>query len=218
VIERVTDPAVLKDLIFVNDAPPVRERVLSIVASAGAILKGHFQLQGGWHSEYLIRFRQIGRDPEIAAELARLLIPDHSNVANASIVCPESSGYFLGRAVSLLTGSPLTVARIDHSRRPTSEVRSGPSPKPGAPSIIVNDVLTTGASLNPLMELVRTTRATVDRVVVFATLNPTGFRDFMTANSITGKYLVSANWPTFEEKDCILCRQGAAPLPAAEFN
>jgi orotate phosphoribosyltransferase len=217
-IERLNTVKDVGELLSVDGPPQVRDRVLSIVATAEAILKGHFLLQAGEHSGYLLRFRQIGRDPEVAKELGQLLVPDYATISNAAVICPESSGFFLGRAVAELTKGALTVAKIDHSRRPTNSIRSGDVPSRGSRVLIVNDVATSASSLEPLIQLARGSGGVPERIVVFGTLKPARLQKTANDQSVTESHLVSALWPTFPADSCPLCKEGSEALPAAEFN
>jgi orotate phosphoribosyltransferase len=217
-IRRLSSIPEVRELVSVNGSASTRDRVFAMVADAQAILRGHFRLQAGAHSEYLIRFRQIGRDPDIAKEMARLLVPDYETIRNAVVVCPESSGYFLGRAVADLTKSDLAVAKIDHSRRPTSLLRSGAIGGSDRSIIIVNDVVTTANSILPLVEMAKTAGANVQRIVVFAAINPARLQKFANDHSVTESHLAAALWPIFTLESCPLCKDGSEALPAAEFN
>lgn len=217
-IQRISAVADVRELVSVNGDSLARDRVLSMVADAEAILRGHFRLQAGAHSEYLIRFRQIGRNQEIAKEMARLLVPDYASIRGATVVCPESSGYFLGQAVADLIKGDLAVAKIDHSRRPTASLRSGAVGRAGRDVIIVNDVVTTATSLLPLVELARDAGDNLKRIVVFAAISPARLQKFANDHSVTESHLTAALWPIFSPESCPLCQNGSVPLPAAEFN
>ena len=190
------------------------------LARSGALLRGHFGLQGGRHTEYFIRFRALSRDPALLGPivdhlLAAVAVPD-----DAIVLVPESAGFFLGDAIARRVGAPLAVSRTDLQRRPARALLHGDIP-PGAQVVVVNDVVTTGASLEPLLDLVGDRGATVAAALVFGALDGTGFRSTLNRRRIPGDHLLEASerWPMQPADACDVCRRGGPPLvPAAELN
>jgi orotate phosphoribosyltransferase len=192
-------------------------RLLRAVAENGALLKGHFSLQSGQHSQYFIRFAQIGRSRDAIAMAAKALLTELATVTFDVVLCPESSGYFLGQAIAALTGKPCAIAAINALREPTKVLRRGDIAS-GASVLVVNDVVTTGKSLEPLLTVARGAGASVAGVAVFASLRPQAFARFRNDRGLAGAHLVSASWQTFAPAACPVCRTRESLIPAAEFN
>ena len=191
--------------------------ILKAVADCGALMKGHFNLQSGQHSEFFIRFAQLGRNRDAIAMIAQALIDELASVPFEFVVCPESSGYFLGQAIAARSGTQLAVTAINALRQPRPALRRGQLPT-GASVLVVNDVVTTGRSLEPLVDVAKSFGARVTGVATFASLRPQQFARFRAEQRLAGAYLVSASWRTFSEPECPMCRTRESVIPAAEFN
>lgn len=197
--------------------PELVERAL---ADSGALLRGHFSLQVGKHTEYFIRFRALARDPVVLEALAGHLLAGVDAPAGATVLVPESAGYFLGEAIRERIGGALAVARTDLQRRPARALLHG-NLAAGAPVLVVNDVVTSGASLEPLLDLVGDHGGTVGAALVFGALDGTGFRAMLSRRRVVGDHLIEAApaWAFSEPDACAACRLGGPPLlPAAELN
>jgi orotate phosphoribosyltransferase len=198
--------------------PALDGEVRAIVRDTRAVMPGHFLLQSGRHSPCLLRFAAIGRAPQVAARIAALLHERATAVdfGDALILCPESAGFFLGNALGDRTGRPVAVAKIDLRRRPTMVLRAGHI-LAKQPVVVVNDVVTTGASLEPLIALARS-HGELRGVVAFAALDFAAFNDFCKKKALPGMVLARTAWPTSAPAQCPQCAAGDPLLPAAEFN
>ena len=188
-----------------------------MVADSGALLRGHFGLQSGHHSELFIRFAQLGRNREAIAAVAETLVDELGDVPFDVVLCPESSGYFLGQAIAARCRKELVVAAINTLRQPTSALRRGVIAA-GSSVLLVNDVVTSGGSLKPLLSVAESAASRVAGIAMFASLRPQQLARFRSEHSLAGAHLVSATWNTFAPADCPICKTGESLIPAAEFN
>src|SRR5262245_24417037 len=190
--------------------------ILRVIAESGALLKGHFSLQSGQHSQYFIRFAQIGRKRDAIATVANALLEELSSLAFDVVLCPESSGYFLGQAIAARTGKPWAITAINALRQPTPVLRRGTIER-DASVLVVNDVVTTGGSLVPLLGVAASAEARIAGIATFASLRPQQFARFRSERGLAGAHLVSASWKTYTQTDCPICRTRESLIPAAEF-
>lgn len=195
-----------------------RAKLIEHMERTGALLEGHFRLQSGLHSPYFIRFRSIGRD-ENALRWVRDQLVGHLEVASraASVLCPESAGFYLGQAIADSRGLNLAVAAVDRERRPIREYRHG-NLRAGATTLIAVDVATTGRSLVPLFDLAHAAGATVVGVIAFAVLDAHAFDRACLDRGVPGEWLASATFRPRSHAECDACRDGVPLEPAAEFN
>ena len=219
---RVATEQEIRDVVVAQPRRGLPELIERALAASGALLRGHFGLQVGKHTEYFIRFRALARDPEVLDAIAGHLLATVVVPPDAVILVPESAGYFLGEAIRARadSGATLAVARTDIERRPARSLLHGAIPA-GRPVVVVNDVVTTGASLEPLLDLVGDAGATVAAALVFGALDGTGFRAMLNRRRIAGDHLVEAGpaWAVLEPERCAACAAGHLPLvPAAELN
>lgn len=191
---------------------------LRLVERTGALLSGHFALQGGGHSPHFLRFSHVGRDRAACDLAARLLADELALPRAATVLCPESAGFLLGEALARRRRAHLAVAAIGARRTPVPGLRSGELER-GRPVVVVNDVVSTGASLEPLLTLAREAEAPVAAVLVFATLDERRFHRLLAERDLLGAWLLAANgWPIEPGDSCAQCREGTPLVPASELN
>lgn len=216
---RVTDRDAIRKLVAID--PKVEPGpIVDLLAETGAILEGHFALPGGDHTHHFIRFRQIGREDERAAFVAeRLLRAAGVEAGGQQVLVPESAGFLLGHAIAQRTGGDCVVAAIDDLRLPTSQPRFG-EVRGGADVLVVNDVVSTGVTLQPMIDHVTQRGARVTAVLLFAVLRPTLFVQRMNGLGLTGARLVDCVWDVHRAgaDTCPMCRDGEPLFLAAELN
>lgn len=209
----------IRDVVVVSPRRGLPDMLFRALADTGALLRGHFGLYGGKHTEYFIRFRALSRDQELLHQVADHLVARVEPGVDTVIV-PESAGFFLGDAIASRLGATVAVARTDLQRRPGRTLFNGAVHR-GDSVLVVNDVVTTGASLEPLLDLAADRGARVAGVLVFGALDGPGFRAVLNRREIPGEHLVEAGpaWTQHDPDACPACARGVIPLmPAAELN
>jgi orotate phosphoribosyltransferase len=205
--------------VAVPASPGLPDFIHELLSQSGALLDGHFSLQGGAHAGKFVRFRNIGRDRQLVDRVAeRVRSSLDFEVSSMVVLAPESAGFFLGEAFARLHGLKLAVAQIDARRAPIQQLRFGEL-APGARVLLVNDVATTGGSLQALRELVLAAGATLAGVAVFSTLDGKRFNARLAEWGVPGRFLVEARWPTYSPAECPLCSETKlVAFPATELN
>ena len=134
-----------------NPSPPL-DNLGALLESCGAVLHGHFLLSSGRHSEvYFEKFRVLER-----ADVLSTLCGEIASAFAASgvelVAGPTTGGIIIAFEVARRLGVPaLYVEREDGKRL----LRRGASVPPGARTLIVDDVLTTGLSVVETIDLVQ---------------------------------------------------------------
>ncbi len=202
-------------LVGLRCSPDRVRDVRAMIAEAGILLRGHYELQSGAHSEYFVRVRgMIGREDLVeafAGELAVLGIGHDTT----TVLCPESAGFAIGEAIHRRTGLDLAVVKTDLQGRPSTSLRAGEL-KAGASVLLVDDVATSGASLRILHRVATEHDATVNAALVLATVG-VGPLQAMNDLGISGSWLIDGHWPLFAKTDCPLCKRGAPLTLSAEI-
>lgn len=223
-------PAILDEVrakIIVHARPPDVAEVHRAIADAGALLRGHFALQSGAHSDHIFRIRGFARHPDALARLGQLLVRRADvNLDDATLLCPESAGYLFADQLSQTWKRPLAVAKVDLLRRPTRELlpeqRTSRYPGtivPGTRVVIVNDVASTGGSIATLRELAIERGATVDTVLVLATAQAAKMKKHFQDEGLHGEFLLEGDWSMYPAAVCPQCLGNDRKiLPVAEFN
>ena len=209
----------VREVVVVTPRRGLPELMHRALADTGALLHGHFGLHGGKHTDYFIRFRALSRSAELLGLVADHLVT-RVDADVTTVIVPESAGFFLGDALAKRLGATIAVARTDLQRRPARSLYNGAILKTDR-VLVVNDVVTTGASLEPLLDLVADRGATVSGVLVFGALDGPGFRAILNRRQVPGDHLLEAGpaWVLRTPDECPACARGDLPLlPAAELN
>ena len=177
----------------------------------GALLRGHFRLSSGLHSDTYLQCARLLMWPERAEaagrELARLLAP----LGPAVVVSPALGGLIIGHETArALSTRFLFVERQDGQ----FALRRGFRLEPGEQAAIVEDVFTTGKSTR---EAIGAIEAAGGAVVAAGSLVDRGLP--AGALPTPARSLLSLSVPAWPPEQCPLCREGA-PLdtPGSRFG
>jgi orotate phosphoribosyltransferase len=128
-----------------------QEEVLTIFRESGALLSGHFLLSSGSHSgTYLEKF-QVLQYPRHVERLCRELAERFRAERPSVVVGPTTGGVLLAYEVAKELGARALIAEREGEGR---VLRRGFRIDPGEPTLIVDDILSTGGSVRDVVELV----------------------------------------------------------------
>lgn len=169
-IEHITDEETVRRLCKIRPAFQNYEaKIIEIIRSSGAILKGHFQLLSGLHSEYFLRFSKISALSHNVEFLARLLCEEiqKDKIIVDKVLSPDTAGVTLAYAISNLLKVTRIAAKTDHLNRPTKLINHIEL-EPYDKVLLVNDLSSTFTGLDKMMSLVFERKATVSSIALFA--------------------------------------------------
>src|SRR3989338_4601935 len=126
--------------------------VLQIFDKHGALLKGHFRLSSGLHSEKYLQCALILQYPDIAEKLSKELAKKYSKEKIDVVIGPALGGITLAYEMARVLG----VRGIFTERYEGKMVfRRGFSIEKGEKALVVEDVVTTGGSTKEVIEAVK---------------------------------------------------------------
>jgi orotate phosphoribosyltransferase len=128
--------------------------VLELLAGHGALLKGHFLLSSGKHSDTYVEKARLFEHPEVVGRFAAEIASWYDRVQ--AVVSPAVGAIPLGFAVA-----EKARARFLYAERESGNLvfRRGFRLDPGERTLVVEDVITTGGSAAEVYELVRASDA-----------------------------------------------------------
>jgi orotate phosphoribosyltransferase len=137
-----------------TDASLADASVESLFADAGALLDGHFLLKSGRHAaRYLEKFLVL-QHPRFGVELCRRLADALAPYSPTLVVGPTTGGVLLSFETARQLGGS-TRAAFAEPIEGGRALRRGWAVAPNERVAIVDDILTTGASLLETVEAVR---------------------------------------------------------------
>ena len=180
------------------------ESIRRHLEETGALLRGHFLLSSGLHSDTYMQCARLLQWPERAAEAGRLLGDRLAAQKADLVVSPALGGLIIGHEVgrALRTRAVFT-ERVDNQM----SLRRGFEIAAGEKVVLVEDVVTTGKSTREVVAVIERLGASV---VAFASIvNRSG-----KPNPFDRPYefLLPVDAPAWNAAECPLCAQGSAPI------
>lgn len=175
------------------------EQILEVFEQSEGILKGHFRLTSGRHSNQYMQCAKLFVNPKHSEMLCRGLADKLRHLEVDIVASPAVGGIIMGYVMAKHLGAlNIFTERVDGKM----ELRRGFSVPKGSRIIVVEDVVTTGGSVKEVVELLENMGANVIAVasIVDRSAGKVDFgREFYS--------LLSVDIPSYEEKDCPLCKQ-----------
>jgi orotate phosphoribosyltransferase len=189
-----------------SDASPghptaTEEDARTLLERQGAILRGHFRLTSGRHSNLYVQKARLLEHPESTMLVAREMASWYQDVQ--VVVATAVGAIALGFAVALAAGARSLFAERSDGRM---TLRRGFEVAAGERTLVVEDIVTTGGSAHEVYEMVGRTGG--ERLGVAALVD-------RSAGSVAFplRALVRVEADMWGAQECPLCRAGT-PLDA----
>jgi orotate phosphoribosyltransferase len=187
-----------------TDATQTSSSVEELFADSGALLDGHFLLKSGRHAgRYLEKFFVL-QHPRYGVELCRRFAEVLAPYAPTLVVGPTTGGVLLSFETARQLGGSTRAAFAEPLAAGERSLRRGWRIRPDERVVLVDDILTTGASLLETVEAVRAAGAEPVAAAVMV--------DRSTAPVEVGfplHALGRIEIPSWDPDQCDLCRRGA---------
>jgi orotate phosphoribosyltransferase len=177
-----------------------QEEILQLFEGSGALLKGHFKLTSGRHSDVYYEKFTLLKNPSVNTTVCRELAERFRHQGAVTVVGPTTGGIIIAYDVARYLGIEAIYAEPGESGRC---FKRGFSLEAGQKVIIVDDVLTTGRSLREVVDLVSSYRAEILGIGVY--LDRSGG-----ALSFDHPFqaLATVRADSWEPSECPLCARG----------
>jgi orotate phosphoribosyltransferase len=166
-----------------------------------ALLKGHFQLTSGRHSDRYVQCALLLAQPREAEAAGAALADRLADTRPDVVVGPALGGVIVAHEVARRLGTPCLFA--ERKDGPMT-LRRGFAIQPGQRVLVVEDVVTTGGSVLEVVALVKAAAAEVvglGSLVCRAKASPFG--------AVRYESLLQLPIDSWEPSACPLCRQGS---------
>ena len=179
--------------------------VEDIFSRAGAYLEGHFLLSSGRHSPHYLEKFQVLQWPQETERLCAGIVESARSLGPQTVAGPTTGGIILAHEVARQLGIRAVYAeRVgDGSGR---EFRRGFRLAPGERVLVVDDIMSTGGSVQETIAAVRASGALVVGVGVLV--------DRSDGEATFGEVPLISLWqvsiPTYLLADCPQCAAGVA--------
>jgi orotate phosphoribosyltransferase len=123
-----------------------------LLEDSGAILRGHFLLASGRHSDvYFEKFRVL-EQPQVLSALCAEIAEHYKGKGIELVAGPTTGGIIIAFEVARLMGLPAVYVELENGVR---ALRRNKTLTPGVKVLIVDDVLTTGTSVLETAETIK---------------------------------------------------------------
>jgi len=188
----------------------VTEReTLDLYEATGALLRGHFLLTSGLHSDVYLQSALVLQHPADATKLGEALAAPFRGDRIQTVLAPAIGGILVSHEVARALG---VRALFTEREGGTMRLRRGFALAPAERCLVVEDVMTTGGSTR---ETIHVARAAGAQVVGAAAIVDRGVaaRSGRSDLGVPFTALLHIDLPTYEREECPLCAQG---LPAVK--
>ncbi len=174
--------------------------IQKLLQDCGAMLEGHFRLTSGLHSDrYIEKFRLL-EQPRALRQAAEAMVEGLDPAAVDVVLGAAVGGILLAGSVSaLLDRRTMFTERVDGEMT----LRRGFNLRAAEKVLIVEDIVTTGGSVNELLAVVRAAGAQPVKVVCLVDRSSAGLSLDLPTRVLL-RLPISA-WPP---ESCPLCREG----------
>ncbi len=168
-----------------------------------AILKGHFLLTSGRHSDRYVQCALVMQHPDVCAELAEVLASKLPPVSVDVTIGPAMGGITLAYEMGRRLGTRALFAEREDGKM---SLRRGFSLKPGERVLVCEDVVTTGGSAKEVADMAKAMGCEVTAIACL--IDRSGGKAELGYPLLSVLNMEVTSWP---QEECPLCKAGSAP-------
>lgn len=179
-----------------------KEAILDLFRKAGAFLEGHFLLTSGLHSPYYVEKFKLLQYPQYVEQLAQAIAGNFKEEKVDIVVGPAVGGIVLAYEVARVFGVRMAFTEREEGKM---RFRRDFTLSEKDRVLIVEDVVTTGASLLEVIEAVREKGAPIVGVGVL--VDRSGGKVSLPYRYVP---LLTMEMPVYTPEECPLCKESIA--------
>lgn len=170
----------------------------------GALLRGHFRLTSGLHSDIYLQSALVLQYPEEAAVLGEGLAASFRADRVQTVLAPAIGGILVAHEVARALG---VRALFTEREGGVMQLRRGFTLSPGERCVVVEDVITTGGSTREVVQCVEAHGGAV--VGVGSLIDRSGGSAAFPVKRVA---LATVNATTYPPEACPLCKAGSVAI------
>lgn len=175
-------------------------QTLQLYEKTGALMRGHFRLTSGLHSDIYLQSALVLQYPEHAAALGAALAAPFRADAVQTVLAPAIGGILVAHEVARALG---VRALFTEREAGVMRLRRGFELTTGERCLVVEDVITTGGSTREVVQCVEGYGGTV--VGVGSLIDRSGGAAAFTVRRTALATVTATTWPP---EQCPLCKAG----------
>lgn len=179
------------------------ERILALFKDSDALLQGHFKLTSGKHSEWYFEKIRLIENPAALEKIIDLLVEKIRSEKKEFeyVISPAYGAIAIGFLAALKLGKKFAFTQRVEERM---SFRSGFTGLDGSRAVVVEDILTTGGSLNEVVECLR--QRAVQLAGIYVLVDRTAGEILIEGRPVGS--LLAMKIQAFEPDACPLCKKG----------
>ena len=181
-----------------------QEHILEMFRESGALLEGHFRLTSGLHGNQYFQCAKVLQYPKFCETLCAAIAAQFQKERLDAVLAPALGGIVVGQEV----GRQLNIRTMFTERSEgTMQLRRGFAVAPGERVLVCEDVVTTGGSVNEVIDIVRKAGGVVAGVGFLVDRSGGSVR-FDVAPGGMQYPVMSMKVTAYQPDTCPLCAQG----------
>ena len=179
-------------------------QTLQLYEKTGALMRGHFRLTSGLHSDIYLQSALVLQHPDHAAALGTALAEPFRADRVQTVLAPAIGGILVAHEVARALG---VRALFTEREAGVMRLRRGFALAAGERCLVVEDVITTGGSTREVVACVGDNGGTV--VGVGSLIDRSGGAAAFTVKRTALATVTASTWAP---EDCPLCKSGSAAI------
>lgn len=177
------------------------KEVLEMFESENALLRGHFKLSSGLHSEKYLQCALVLQHPDLSEKMAKELAGKFAGMKIDAVVGPALGGVTFAYEVARALGVRGIFTERDEGKM---TLRRGFNISAGEKVLVVEDVVTTGLSTKEVMSVVKAHGGVVAGVASIIDRS-----DVAPDYGVKFESLAKVKIRTHKPEECPLCKEGS---------